>query len=257
LSRRSREPRAGRRLGSAAAVLALLLPATSGAQERPVCPEPLAAATRLVLVTASGMNTPEARLQTFERGTPAERWRAAGRPEPVLIGRAGLAWSHFHRSLARRGEPIKVEGDKRAPAGVYAIGRSFGTLPSSRPGYLHVSAETVCVDDVRSPAYNTITTRDRIAPKTSVENMSRMLPMYRRGIAVDYPSDARAKAGSCIFIHVWRDPKTPTAGCVAMPEARVEALQAFVEPGAAIAIMPAVALDRLPGCLPEPAGARS
>ncbi len=108
-----------------------------------------------------------------------------------------------------------------------------------------------------SPAYNTITTRDRIAPKVSVENMSRMLPMYRRGIAVDYPSDARAKAGSCIFIHVWRDPKTPTAGCVAMPESRVEALQEFVEPGAVIAIMPSVALDRLPGCLPETAGAGS
>jgi L,D-peptidoglycan transpeptidase YkuD (ErfK/YbiS/YcfS/YnhG family) len=85
----------------------------------------------------------------------------------------------------------------------------------------------------------------------SVENMSRMLPMYRRGLVVDYPTNARARAGSCIFIHVWRSPTTGTAGCVALPEARVEALQDFSAAGAVIAILPRPALARLPGCLPS------
>jgi L,D-peptidoglycan transpeptidase YkuD (ErfK/YbiS/YcfS/YnhG family) len=67
---------------------------------------------------------------------------------------------------------------------------------------------------------------------------------------VDYPTDARARAGSCIFIHVWRSPTTGTAGCVAIPEARVVALQEFAAGGAALAILPRRALDRLPGCLP-------
>jgi len=81
--------------------------------------------------------------------------------------------------------------------------------------------------------------------------MSRVLPMYRRGPLVDYPTDAARRAGSCIFIHVWRSPTTGTAGHVAVPEPRVEALQAFAEAGAVLAILPRAALDRLSGCLPE------
>ena len=56
---------------------------------------------------------------------------------------------------------MKVEGDKRAPAGFYKIGRSFGFAASHRPGYLRITDGTTCVDDLSSPAYNTITTRER------------------------------------------------------------------------------------------------
>jgi L,D-peptidoglycan transpeptidase YkuD (ErfK/YbiS/YcfS/YnhG family) len=80
--------------------------------------------------------------------------------------------------------------------------------------------------------------------------MSHALPMYRRGLVVDYPTDAKANAGSCIFIHVWRSPVTGTAGCVALPEARVQAVQDFSAEGAVIAILPRPALSRLGGCLP-------
>lgn len=216
------------------------------------CPSPLASATRLVLVTADTMNSTAATLQTFERGAPNQSWRPASEPEPAVIGRGGMGWSHFYRALARPGEPMKIEGDKRAPAGVYSIGRTFGMVPSQRANYISVKHDTVCVDDPGHRAYNTITTRASITPNTRVENMGRVLPMYRRGIVVDYPTNARAQAGSCIFIHIWRSPTTGTAGCVALPEARVEALQDFTESSAAIAIMPRFALDRLRGCLPAP-----
>ena len=59
--------------------------------------------------------------------------------------------------------------------------------------------------------------------------MSRVLPMYRRGLLVQLSDRRPARAGSCIFIHVWRSPTTGTAGCVAVPEPRVEALQEFAE----------------------------
>ena len=152
------------------------------------------------------------------------------------------------------GEPIKVEGDKRAPAGVYPIGGTFGTVPSSRPGHIQVTDDTVCVDDPDSPAYNTITSRAVVGPKVHAENMSKALPMYRRGLLVDYPTDVAAKAGSCIFIHVWRSPTRGTGGCVSMPEERVMALQDFAEGGGAVlAIMPRHALGR---CAQLPAGRR-
>lgn len=218
------------------------------------CPAPLAQAKRLVLVTADTVDTPTATLQLFERATPKDPWKALGGAEPALIGRAGMAWSHFFRELRRGNEPVKIEGDKRAPAGVYQIGRSFGTVPSSRPRHLPVTNDTVCVHDLSSPAYNTITSRAQMGPRVSAENMSRALPMYRRGLLVDYPTDAKARAGSCIFIHVWKSPTIGTAGCVSLPEARVEALQDFSAPGAVLAILPRAALARLPGCLPALAG---
>jgi len=190
-------------------------------------------------------------MRLYERAAAGERWRSVSAAEPALLGRAGMACAHFFRRLARPGEPIKVEGDKRAPAGVYSIGKSFGIVASSRPDYLHVTSDTVCVADPAHPAYNTITSRRQVGPGVHVENMSQILPMYRRGLLVDYPTDARARAGSCIFIHVWRSPTIGTAGCVSMPEARVEALQDFAAPGAALAILPRATLGRLGDCLPK------
>lgn len=235
------------------ALAASLASTTASAQS---CPAPLAGARRLVLVAVDGFNTTAATLQMFERATPRDAWRSLGAAEPALVGRAGLAWSPFFRDLRRGHEPVKVEGDKRAPAGIYSIGRTFGTVPSSRPGHLHVVKDMVCVDDPTSPAYNTITSRDRVGPKVHAENMSRALPMYRRGLLVDYPTDARSRAGSCIFIHVWKSPTSGTAGCVSLPEARVEVLQDFSAPGAVLAILPRAALERLGNCLPLRADAR-
>jgi L,D-peptidoglycan transpeptidase YkuD (ErfK/YbiS/YcfS/YnhG family) len=168
-----------------------------------------------------------------------------------VVGKTGVGWSQFFRALARHGEPIKVEGDKRAPAGIYAIGRSFGVIASTQPGYLHVTPDTICVHDLSSSAYNTIVSRAQIGTRVHAENMSQVLPMYRRGLLVHYPTDAKRRAGSCIFIHVWQSSTTGTVGCVALPEPRVEALQKFAQSGAVLAILPNAALDRLSGCLPK------
>jgi L,D-peptidoglycan transpeptidase YkuD (ErfK/YbiS/YcfS/YnhG family) len=214
------------------------------------CPAPLADARRLALVTAETMNETAATMRLYERATTAANWHAVGAAEPALLGRGGMGWSAFFVQLARRGEPIKVEGDKRAPAGVYKIGRSFGTVPSSRRNHLQITPDTICINDPSSPAYNTIASRARLGPTVSAENMSRALPMYRRGLLVDYPTDRKRQAGSCIFIHVWRSPTTGTAGCVSLPEPRVEALQDFAADGAVLAILPRGALDRLRACLP-------
>jgi len=213
------------------------------------CPAPLGEARKLMLVTAGNFTTSEASAQLFERRTPAEPWRAVSAAEPALIGRAGMAWSYFFRKFAGVGEPIKVEGDKRVPAGIYQIGRSFGTLPPNRAGYLHVTDGVTCVNDVASSAYNTIASRTEIGEKVHGENMWRA-PEYRRGLLVNYPTNAKVRAGSCIFIHVRLAKNTATGGCVALPQARVEAVQKFAESGAVLAVLPRQALDRFKNCLP-------
>lgn len=216
------------------------------------CPPVLKHATRLMLVTTESMDSMAATAQLFERSSPKDSWQVRGASEPAILGRAGMGWASAFRHLAKAREPIKTEGDKRTPAGVYPIGGSFGTIPSTRAGHIQLTDDTVCVDDPASPAYNTITSRALVGPNVHAENMSKALPMYRHGLLVDYPTDMAARAGSCIFIHVWRSPTRGTGGCVALPEERVLALQDFAaEGGAVLAILPRFALGRLRGCLPQ------
>jgi L,D-peptidoglycan transpeptidase YkuD (ErfK/YbiS/YcfS/YnhG family) len=229
-----------------ACFIAAIVPAAALAQS---CPEPLASAHRLVLVTADDMSKPAATVQWFERASASEPWRKTTEPEPALVGKTGIAWSPFFRKFAAGGEPVKVEGDKRAPAGFYGLRRAFGHASSLRANYTQLVDGTTCVDDPSSPAYNTITSRSRIGWEVHGENMWRV-PDYRHGLFVDYPTSAKARAGSCIFVHIRRPGMTGTGGCVALPEARVEAMQAFAEPGAVIAILPRAALSRFRGCLP-------
>jgi L,D-peptidoglycan transpeptidase YkuD (ErfK/YbiS/YcfS/YnhG family) len=232
--------------GAIFAVIALLAPSAALAQN---CPEPLASARRLVLVTADTLTSTTATVERFERAAPGAPWQAGGGPASALIGHQGVAWAHAFRAFARQGEPLKVEGDKRAPAGFYKIGRSFGFAASPRAGYLRIVDGMTCVDDLSSPAYNTITSRVAVGSKVHGESMWRV-PEYRRGMLVDYPSERKARGGSCIFIHLQLPGKTGTSGCVALPEPQLEALQDYVQAGAVLAILPRQALDRFKTCLP-------
>ncbi|MBV9555473.1 MAG: hypothetical protein JO254_00190 [Pseudolabrys sp.] len=211
------------------------------------CPEPLASARRLVLVTADNFTTSTATLQRFERN--GSQWRANGGPVSALIGLKGMAWAQSFRPLAAKGDPVKYEGDKRIPAGIYKTGASFGFKPRAHAGYTQIREGDICVNDAASSDYNKITSRARVGWNVHAENMWRV-PDYRNGIFIDYPTDARLRAGSCIFIHVALPGKTGTGGCVALAEPEVAKLQDFVEPGAVLAVLPRSALPRLSACLP-------
>jgi L,D-peptidoglycan transpeptidase YkuD (ErfK/YbiS/YcfS/YnhG family) len=229
------------------AAAALCVPLSAQAQS---CPPPLAAATKLVLVIADKVVSTTGHLQRFERTSVGAPWRAVGGPQTALLGYKGVAWAHGFREFARDHEPIKVDGDRRVPAGAFKIGNSFGFAASARPGYLHIVDGTVCVDDARSPAYNTITTRAKLGWRVHGENMWR-IPEYETGLLVDYPTNAEARAGSCIFIHRWIKGATGTHGCVALPEAGIASLQDFAQGGAVLAVLPRQALPRFKGCLPD------
>ena len=203
------------------------------------------------LVTANNMQTSAARLVLYSRESRAAPWRWLGPAQAVRLGEYGMAWGAGFMQFAHRGEPVKHERDWRTPAGIYRIGAPFGFAPSKRAGYVRIRAgETFCVDDVKSTAYNTITTIARAGRHVSGERM-RNFPEYRHGLFIDYPSNYSKPAGSCIFIHIWSAPGEATAGCIAMPEKKVEALQNFAQDGAVLAVLPKQALDRFKGCLPH------
>lgn len=215
------------------------------------CPAALDAASRLILVRALGWDAPTAVVELRQRDPVTRAWIIAAEPRAAVIGLKGLAWGFPFRHLARPGEPLKVEGDKRSPAGIYAVGAPFGFAASALPGYQQlVTDKHICVEDVRSPEYGRIVERSRVTPGVKFDQM-RAEPLYSSGMFVDYPPDAASKAGSCIFVHIWRKPGQGTAGCVALAQADVMALQEWssAEP-AAIAIVPPDGPARFGGCLP-------
>ena len=232
-----------------AAILAIIVVLAPQAALAQSCPEPLGHARRLVLVTADSFASTSATVQRYERAAANAPWQLSGGPAGALIGYKGIGWAHAFRTFARKGEPIKAEGDKRVPAGFFKIGRPFGFAVSDHPDYLRIVDGMTCVNDLSSPAYNTIKSRAEIGPGVHGENMWRV-PEYRRGILIDYPSDRKARAGSCIFIHLQLPGRAGTGGCVALPEPQLEALQDHVQTGAVVAILPRQALDRFKACLP-------
>jgi D-alanyl-D-alanine dipeptidase len=215
------------------------------------CPENLYEAERLILVVASDMDSRAATVQLIERPSREAAWSRVGEPMKSVVGYNGIGWAWPFAALAKDKEPSKREGDGRTPAGFFSVGQPFGFAAGTSADYVRLEkGRSFCVNDLRSPHYNTIMTKADAGAGTSGEDMA-LSSLYRRGIFVDYPTDRERKGGSCIFIHVWRSPESGTAGCVALDELDVRALQQWVgRKPTLLGIVPRAALSRMQACLP-------
>ncbi|HET9180607.1 MAG TPA: L,D-transpeptidase family protein [Candidatus Angelobacter sp.] len=205
-------------------------------------PPALRSSTEMVLVTTAGWNSPEGMLQRYERSRPGEHWKAVGEPFAVMVGKTGLGWGTGLATIGDRfrqpGDPVKKEGDGKAPAGVFRLSKAFGYAPEEQPGwkmpYLALGPSIQCVDDANSKFYNQLVDAARISPDWGSHENERMLRsdnLYRWGILVDYNQNPAVPGnGSCIFMHIWRGPGKPTVGCTAMPQADLEALLGWLDP---------------------------
>lgn len=68
------------------------------------------------------------------------------------------------------------------------------------------------------------TISNRVQPDWHSAEQMHDQPLYRQGIAVQTNG-----VGSCIFMHIWRGPKRGTAGCIAMSEADMIMLKAWLK----------------------------
>ena len=232
----------------AAALIAVLAPDASAG----FCPRPLHRATRLVIITVPDMNSVKATMHTFTRKSLASaNWERSGLPEPAVVGAAGIGWGQTFASYAKKDEALKREGDRKTPAGIFRLGPTFGFEMQKIAGYLRLQpGKSFCVDDPGSVQYGKIVEKAAAKGAKSGEDMA-AIPSYKRGIVVNYPALRGARAGSCIFVHVWEGDSVGTSGRVGLPEERVAALQEWSGKGfTAIAIMTEDAAPRFKGCLP-------
>ncbi|MFA6195831.1 MAG: L,D-transpeptidase family protein [Sulfurimonas sp.] len=167
---------------------------------------------QIVLVVAEDFNTSKAFLECYEDGK-----KVCGTIE-VNIGTNGLGWGLGKVELnQKKSEPLKKEGDKKAPAGVFKLSKIFGYEKEKKfhMPYIYTAKELICVDDVHSSLYNQIIQMPQNEPK-SFEFMQRDDNQYELGIVVEHNKNAIKESGSCIFMHVSKKKDASTAGCTSM-----------------------------------------
>jgi D-alanyl-D-alanine dipeptidase len=191
--------------------------------------------TQLVVVTTADWETTRGVMRRYTRDSLATVWREVGAPVPVVVGRSGLGWGS-ETAAAIAGGPVKREGDGRAPAGMFPLDTAFGFDPAAsaswvRLPYFPIAATSECIDDRASRYYNTVVNRDAVplVDWTSSEPM-RQIDQYRLGVIVGYNATPPAAGrGSCIFLHIWAGPDTPTSGCTAMSERDLRELMLWLD----------------------------
>ena len=132
--------------------------------------------------------------------------RFQGRRFACTIGRGGVV-------AAER----KREGDGGTPTGTHRIvGMLYRPDRMARPTdwALPIGPSDLWSDDVRDPDYNLMV---RAPHGFSHEHLRRADPQYDLVLITDWnwPYSVPGR-GSAIFIHRWRRPCAPTAGCVAL-----------------------------------------
>jgi L,D-peptidoglycan transpeptidase YkuD (ErfK/YbiS/YcfS/YnhG family) len=215
------------------------------------CPRPLHRATKLIIVTVDRLNDTKAELHTFERKSPASSWTKSSGPETCVVGARGVGWGHPYLSFRRGEEPVKEEGDERTPAGIYRVGTMFGFAKDNRPNYVQLTpGRQFCVEDTSSPYYGKIVPQTLVGEKTLGQKMA-SVEQFRRGIFIDYPARPAFKAGSCIFMQVWKGEGVGNSAHIGLPEERILRLQDWAGGKfVAIAIVHKDALARFRRCLP-------
>ena len=119
---------------------------------------------------------------------------------------------------------MKEEGDERTPAGIYRIGAMFGFAEDKRPNYIQLApGRQFCVEDTSSPYYGQIVSQSSVSENTLGQKMASE-EQFRRGLFIDYPPRRAFKAGSCIFVQVWRGEVSAASAHIGLPEETHSAL---------------------------------
>lgn len=167
---------------------------------------------QLVLVAASGSSC---RLYAYERGSDGIWSKVLGTSGHV--GKNGVADS-------------KREGDKKTPAGLYALGFAFGHDENPNPDYPFraITQDSYWVDDPDSRYYNQWVEGATDKDWASAENLGRIKTEYALAVVVEYNygSSAVAGKGSAIFLHVGSE---STSGCISIPKSDLKSLLKWLD----------------------------
>jgi D-alanyl-D-alanine dipeptidase len=194
----------------------------------------LAHSNQLLVVVNNGWDNLQATLYAFNR--VGNQWVLAF-SNPVVLGKKGLGMGDGLIRLSVKSAPVKHEGDKKSPAGIFTLGSAFGYADKKdaawiKMHYVKASDTLICVDDSLSVNYNRLVGRDTAKQDyNSYEHMHLKDDAYKWGLFINHNSSKVVPGdGSCVFIHIWENDHTGTDGCTAMTEANILRLLHWLNP---------------------------
>ena len=185
----------------------------------------LQASEQIILIVSEDMQNFHAKMECFEDG------KKLFETIDVNLGANGLGWGlGIHKLTHKKGDPLKYEGDKKAPAGVFELSAIFGYEKGDhfKLPYHQATKDLLCVDDSSSKHYNTLVSHPRDMPK-SYELMRREDHQYELGVVIAHNTQAIKQRGSCIFMHVYKSKDAPTAGCSAMSKEDIQKVVSWLD----------------------------
>lgn len=175
-------------------------------------------AQQMVSVVADSPAATTATLTTWQRSGPL--WEQVTAPVQAFVGKDGIGQAS--------------ETTTHTPAGVWNLTEAFGIQPNNgtRLPYFQATTSDWWVSDVNSPYYNT----HRVcAPGTcpfneaAGEDLGTVGTAYNHAVVIDYNrSPAVPGKGSAFFLHV--STGKPTAGCISIPSADLDAVMRWLDP---------------------------
>jgi L,D-peptidoglycan transpeptidase YkuD (ErfK/YbiS/YcfS/YnhG family) len=163
-------------------------------------------------------------MSAFDMVFASGRLHYLGRAMPATCGRGGVC-------------DDKREGDGATPRGVLRIAAVMyrpDRVTSPGPWAVPIYPGDVWCDDPAHASYNHLCRTPFLA---SHEQMRRADPQYDIVMITDWNwPKARPGAGSAIFLHQWRRPGAPTAGCVAVARPDMHWLAARAAPGTRLVV---------------------
>lgn len=185
---------------------------------------------------ADGWNDSHVTLTYYEKS--GKQWKAVGAAWKGRLGKSGLVWGRG-LSPVPSGATTKKEGDKRSPAGVFALGGAWGYDAAIRKHpkqfYHQVTSRDLWVEDPSSAQYNQFIVLDH-EPATAWEKKQQMKQddyahALKLFIAHNPPPKAVPNAGSSIFFHIWRGGGSiATAGCTTMDKSKLQWVISRIDP---------------------------
>ena len=191
----------------------------------------LNASEQLILIVSNDFSSDKGKLTRYEYSE--NRFKKVGTEVITNIGRNGLGWGiGLPGFIPKSNEPIKQEGDGKAPAGIFKISKAFGYTQriQTKMPYIQANSSLICVDDTQSKDYNKIIDLNQSEKPQSFEWMRRQDDLYKFGLIVEHNSVAKKGAGSCIFFHIRKSKDGPTAGCSAMREEDLKEIISWLDP---------------------------
>jgi L,D-peptidoglycan transpeptidase YkuD (ErfK/YbiS/YcfS/YnhG family) len=162
------------------------------------------------------------------------QWKIKYSNIECVIGRNGLSYD-------------KKEGDGKTPIGVFTIGQAFGRLPNpgTQMDYRQTNSNDYWVDDATSNYYNTW----QVGPSSGRWNSAERLyyvKSYDYAAVVNYNEERIPYNGSAIFMHVFKENKKTTSGCISIEKEDLVKLLKWLKPdsNAKILICPDSEIDK-------------